>query len=172
MGHNQNLSSIQTDKAQARLLLKKQIMALSTQDRQQKSLQVTELLQKHLQGKKGKWGAFTPMPSEPQVDWQKANAQIEWCFVHTEDNGLKFINNNKSYSVQELDGICVPGLGFHLNGARLGRGGGYYDRELQNFNKHKIGIAFDLAVSAELPFEAHDVKVNVIITDQRMVQAA
>ncbi len=159
-------------KEQSRLLLKKQIMSISVHDNKVMSAQVTQNLKQYLVGKSGKWGAFVPLASEPQVNWIEASSQIEWCFVQVEQNGLRFVNNNKNYSVQELDGICIPGLGFHLNGARLGRGGGYYDRELQNFNKLKIGIAFDLTVNDELPYEAHDVKVNTIITDQRIVQAA
>ena len=74
--------------------------------------------------------------------------------------------------VQALEGICVPALGFNINGARLGRGGGFYDRELQNYSGIKIGISYDFTVSLEIPFEAHDIKVDVIVTDRRIVDAA
>lgn len=168
MGHTE----IQNLKMQSRLLLKKQILALSSQERKERSLKLTALLKKELSSQQGRWGAFTPMASEPLVDWYQASPSIDWYFVHIDQNTLRFSNSKNTISVHDLDGICVPGLGFHLNGARLGRGGGYYDRELEKFKQTKIGIAFDFAVSDELPFESHDIKVDKIVTDQRVIPAA
>lgn len=167
-------TEIQNLKIQCRLLLKKQILGLSFQERSERSLKITESLKKELTNQTGRWGAFTSMLSEPLIDWPSVNNQIDWHFVmiNQDKDQLQFTNNKNTVSVQDLDGICVPGLGFHPNGARLGRGGGYYDRELEHFNKTKIGIAFDFAVSEQLPYESHDVRVDVIVTDQRVIPAA
>lgn len=61
--------------------------------------------------------------------------------------------------------FLVPGLAFDKHGGRLGFGGGWYDRALANFQHSlKIGIAFDCQIVDEVPCEAHDVKMDVIVT--------
>lgn len=163
---------IQNLKIQQRLFLKKQISAVSACDRQDRSRKLNENLKQCLQSKSGKWGAFESLPSEPSIQWSELSSSIQWYFVQTSGQELDFVNNNKKLKAQDLDGICIPALGFHLNGARLGRGGGFYDRELQNYKGYKLGISYDFAVSADVPFEAHDIKVDVIVTDRRIVDAA
>lgn len=64
----------------------------------------------------------------------------------------------------------VPGVGFDLNGNRLGRGRGFYDRLLPQLNCPKVGIAFDLQIIENLPVEPHDAKVEVIITEKRLIR--
>lgn len=167
-----NTSEIQNLKAQQRLLLKKQTTALSSLERQNLSRKLNENLKRRLQKSSGKWGAFQSLPSEPAVEWSDLNSNIRWYFVETSEQGLTFKNETEVLEAQALDGICVPALGFNLNGARLGRGRGFYDRELQNYTGNKLGIAYDFAVSADIPFEAHDIKVDVIVTDRRIVDAA
>lgn len=165
-------SEIQNLKDQSRLLLKKQIQGISLSERKERSAQITQRLHQFLQKKSGKWGAFTPLSTEPQVEWLKVSRVIDWHFVQVNQDQLQFVNKSNSIaSAHDLDGICIPALGFHSNGARLGRGGGYYDRELEKYKKNKIGVAFDFAVSDELPFESHDVKVDVIVTDRRLIGA-
>ena len=48
---------------------------------------------------------------------------------------------------------------------RLGYGGGYYDKYLQNKNLYKIGICFKEFLIDKLVVSKHDVKMNLIITD-------
>lgn len=167
-----NTSEIQNLKAQQRLLLKKQAMALSSLERQDLSRKLNDNLKHSLQKSSGKWGAFQSLPSEPDVQWSELNSNIRWYFVQTSEQGLTFKNETEVLEAQALDGICVPALGFNLNGARLGRGRGFYDRELQNYTGNKMGIAYDFAVSKDVPYEAHDIKVDVIVTDRRIVDAA
>ncbi len=167
-----NNSEIQNLKTAQRLLLKKQIQALSSDDREAQSRQLNQNLKQRLQTSSGRWGAFKVLPSEPNVQWSELNSNIRWYFVETSGQSLVFKNETEVVEAQALDGICIPALGFNLNGARLGRGGGFYDRELQNYNGTKIGISYDFAVSSDVPFEAHDIKVDVIVTDRRIVDAA
>ena len=63
-----------------------------------------------------------------------------------------------------LDLIFVPGLGFSLDGARLGRGKGHYDRLLAGVSATKCGVGFDWQVTADLPREAHDVRLDCLAT--------
>lgn len=67
--------------------------------------------------------------------------------------------------------VCiVPALAFSENGCRLGYGGGFYDRFLSaDPQVYSIGINFDELIVKELPFEDHDIRVNSILTDKRMV---
>ena len=66
-----------------------------------------------------------------------------------------------------VDLILVPGLAFTRDGARLGRGGGYYDRLLANCppRTRRIGVCFAAQIVATLPVEAHDQCVERVITE-------
>ena len=61
--------------------------------------------------------------------------------------------------------VITPGLAFDKSGARLGRGGGYYDRFFANegmMNSIKIGVCWSLQLDQELPVESHDVFMDWI----------
>lgn len=64
----------------------------------------------------------------------------------------------------EIDLILVPGAAFTKAGARLGRGGGYYDRYLPQTHALKVALARSGQLFDELPTEPHDVKVDIVIT--------
>lgn len=64
------------------------------------------------------------------------------------------------------DVLLVPGLGFTVRGQRLGRGGGYYDRYLNEFKGIKIGICFENQIQQMIPVEEHDQNVDWVITDE------
>ena len=76
--------------------------------------------------------------------------------------------------IAALDIILVPGLAFTRDGARLGRGGGYYDRLLANPTCHaqRIAIAFDIQIIDHIPVEDHDQRVRQIITESGLIQSA
>lgn len=67
----------------------------------------------------------------------------------------------------EPDLIIVPLLGFDARGTRLGYGGGYYDRTLARLAKKPrlVGIAFAAQEIAEIPHEAHDMPLDMVITE-------
>jgi 5-formyltetrahydrofolate cyclo-ligase len=70
-----------------------------------------------------------------------------------------------------FDIIIVPVLGFDSRKYRLGLGGGYYDRFLTN-QPHalKIGLAYEFGfVKAGIPKEPHDVRLDKIITEERII---
>jgi 5-formyltetrahydrofolate cyclo-ligase len=69
--------------------------------------------------------------------------------------------------LNELDMALVPGIGFSLNGCRLGRGKGYFDRMLSEVRGWKCGVAFDWQVTVEIPTEPHDIRLNSIVTPTR-----
>lgn len=63
------------------------------------------------------------------------------------------------------DMILVPGLGFSKEGHRLGRGKGFYDRFLKNFEGLTVGVAFDEQIEADIPHEDHDVPVQYVVSE-------
>ena len=65
------------------------------------------------------------------------------------------------------DLLLVPGLAFGLKGERLGRGKGFYDKYLENFNGLKIGICTSEQVIEGIPLEAHDIPMDGLITDKK-----
>jgi 5-formyltetrahydrofolate cyclo-ligase len=71
------------------------------------------------------------------------------------------------FDVKQLDLALVPGIGFTLDGGRLGRGKGYYDRLLAEVPGFKCGVAFDCQLTAEIPVEPHDVRLSCILTPTR-----
>jgi len=69
-----------------------------------------------------------------------------------------------------LDVMFVPGLAVDRAGRRLGQGGGYYDRTLASVPPHADGgpllviVLFDDEVLDEVPYEAHDGRVDAAVT--------
>jgi 5-formyltetrahydrofolate cyclo-ligase len=54
-----------------------------------------------------------------------------------------------------------------MDGRRLGRGKGYYDRLLAAVRGAKCGVAFDQQVVSEIPVEPHDILMNFTLTPTR-----
>jgi 5-formyltetrahydrofolate cyclo-ligase len=69
-----------------------------------------------------------------------------------------------------IDAALVPGLAFDETGNRLGRGMGYFDRLLQEVRGAKIALAYDFQILSEVPAEAHDARVDFIMTETRRIQ--
>ena len=65
--------------------------------------------------------------------------------------------------------ILMPGLAFDNKFHRLGYGGGFYDRYLNEHQKAKltrIALAYEYQVYEEIASESHDQLVDAIITEQ------
>ncbi|MCB0340162.1 MAG: 5-formyltetrahydrofolate cyclo-ligase [Bdellovibrionales bacterium] len=61
--------------------------------------------------------------------------------------------------------VLIPGLAFGLDGNRVGRGKGYYDRFLANKSLAgliKVGVCWSLQVREEVPSESFDVTIDWI----------
>lgn len=70
-----------------------------------------------------------------------------------------------------LDLVLAPARAFDLNGRRLGRGASFYDRffSAENFKVLKCGVAFDFQIFDSIPAEKHDIPVDVIVTEKRII---
>jgi 5-formyltetrahydrofolate cyclo-ligase len=66
--------------------------------------------------------------------------------------------------------LLVPLLAFDAGGYRLGYGGGYYDRTLEVLRAQRpiraIGIAYAGQEISSLPHEAHDQRLDAVLTEK------
>ena len=63
--------------------------------------------------------------------------------------------------------VCVPGVAFSLEGQRLGRGGGYYDRLIAAIGSQAVtaGLAYSFQVLDRLPESPDDRRLQQIVTE-------
>lgn len=104
-------------------------------------------------------------------------------FYLIDDFDGDFISDNK-YNIREPSENCtklspdqipsdalifVPGLVFNLEGARLGRGKGYYDKYLARVpdrdKRIVCGVCFTICVTKAVPVEKNDVRVNYLLNE-------
>ncbi len=76
----------------------------------------------------------------------------------------------ESFPVDRIDLIVLPGLAYDAAGGRLGQGGGFYDRFLDDGAVRGVacGFAFEQQFLAKVPREAHDRSVRMLVTDARV----
>lgn len=90
-------------------------------------------------------------------------------------NKIGFLEPKKelldSASTEDIDLIILPGLAFDRSCYRVSYGGGYYDRFLGklNFSIPTIGLIYDFQLIELIPMEEHDIPVDYVITDKRIV---
>eukprot|EP00879_Flechtneria_rotunda_P011934 GHRR01012465.1.p1 GENE.GHRR01012465.1~~GHRR01012465.1.p1 ORF type:complete len:205 (+),score=56.37 GHRR01012465.1:532-1146(+) len=81
-----------------------------------------------------------------------------------------------------LDLLLMPGLGFNMHGARLGRGGGYYDKlvsQLQSRARehgwqqpHLVALAFREQLVEQIPMGPQDRRVDILATADGMISCS
>jgi 5-formyltetrahydrofolate cyclo-ligase len=73
--------------------------------------------------------------------------------------------------LNRFDLVLVPGMAFDLQGNRLGRGQGFYDRLLEKASGIKCGVGYDFQLLENIPTETFDAKVDFILTPSRCAKA-
>jgi 5-formyltetrahydrofolate cyclo-ligase len=73
--------------------------------------------------------------------------------------------------VEDVDIVIVPGVAFSPDGARIGYGGGYYDRLLPRVKGTIpiVALAYEEQMFDNLPSEGHDISMDLIITPERII---
>lgn len=108
----------------------------------------------------------------PKVNWeQRRMLPIE--IVSLTDNisegemGLREPAEGTPFSVEQIDLVVVPGLGFDREGNRIGRGRGFYDRFLasEGWKGTSCGLALEDQVVEHVPMSEHDAPVDMLVTD-------
>ena len=70
---------------------------------------------------------------------------------------------------EEIDLVLVPAVCYDRRGYRLGFGGGYYDRWLERFGGFRVGLCRAAVLQEQVPTEAHDSRVELLITEERTI---
>lgn len=114
---------------------------------------------------------FYPKPGSGQnptlVQVESANELKPGRYGILEPAGTRMITK----ADQERLVIFVPGLAFDLQGNRLGRGKGWYDRALALLGEGAtfVALAFEFQIMEQVPAERWDRKVHHIITERRII---
>lgn len=88
------------------------------------------------------------------------------CLVAGEQFGIGEPTGPVWDNLESVELIVVPGVAFDRRNNRMGRGRGFYDRMLKSTpNAIKIGIAYRFQVLDEIPVEAFDVPMDLVIHD-------
>ncbi len=85
-------------------------------------------------------------------------------------------STSREVDVADLDVVLVPGIAFDAAGRRVGTGGGFYDdagRRLRASGRGgvMVGVAHDFQIVDRCPAEAHDVAVDLVVTERRVLAA-
>lgn len=88
-------------------------------------------------------------------------------------------SRTRNMGLNEIDIEIIPGIGFDLKGNRLGYGAGYYDKLLSHKSKRlsktkgritTIALAFEEQIAEKIPSEPHDIRVDIIVTEKRLIK--
>lgn len=129
-----------------------------------------------LQGQIG--ACYLPLESEVAPVYQELlhAVPLSLAFPILKDSEMSFAIPNgmprgsiwldPPYAEVEPSWFLVPGVGFDILGARLGRGKGFYDRYLEGREALRIGLAWSEQILETIPVEGHDCYMDFIITEQ------
>jgi 5-formyltetrahydrofolate cyclo-ligase len=78
----------------------------------------------------------------------------------------------QTVKLSEFDTIIVPCIAVDIDGNRIGRGKGFYDRLLCNKNKKTtiICLAYEFQVIDKIKPSIHDQAVDFIVTENRVIK--
>ncbi len=68
---------------------------------------------------------------------------------------------------KDISFAVIPCLTCNMEGERLGRGGGYYDRFLAGYEGFAVMVCADRLVKDRIPSEQHDIRVPNVMTEVR-----
>ncbi|EIE00518.1 5-formyltetrahydrofolate cyclo-ligase [Leptospira licerasiae] len=122
---------------------------------------------------------FLPLGSSLQI----GNFILDIFFPKVTDSGLEFRlgsgfspgafgilepTGQRLVQPEDADWILIPALGWNEEGARLGRGKGFYDRSLKDIVSEKmIGLSFENLYPCDFSAEPHDLKAGTVITEKK-----
>lgn len=65
-----------------------------------------------------------------------------------------------------FDLCIIPCAAASSDGRRLGHGGGYYDKFLENFSTYKMCLCFGRNIIEDIPVSEYDIKMDEVVTEQ------
>lgn len=111
--------------------------------------------------------AYSAIAKLNEVDIAPLIKALEYKYPYIRITLLKQ-SPEQAFPKNEFDLILVPCLAFDNKNHRLGWGGGFYDRFLaRQPGAFKVGLCFQNGyVPEDLPIQAHDVPLDLIITEK------
>lgn len=88
-------------------------------------------------------------------------------------NSFGIYESDERYYGEDIDTVIVPGIVFNLRGYRIGFGKGYYDKFLSGRKEKKIlkiSLAYDFQIDDRFIEESHDIPIDILITDKRIIR--
>lgn len=84
--------------------------------------------------------------------------------------GIREPLSGEAVPLAAIDLLVLPGVAFDDKGIRLGYGLGCYDRALAAVERPAlVGLAYDFQVVASLPREKHDIPVDFVVTERKIL---
>jgi len=82
------------------------------------------------------------------------------------------LSDDRLVNLDDIDLVVIPGAAFDYSCNRLGYGAGYYDIVLSERKKKMpvVALAYEEQIVGSIPSEMHDVKVDMIVTDKRVIK--
>lgn len=132
--------------------------------------------------------SYQPLESEPDVSefnsWAESSFAVYYPLVTGEN--LTFAKTplvTGSFGIQEptgphlelaeIDLILIPALAVDMEGHRVGKGRGFYDRALERIEHENLyAVVFDSELVLQIPHQAHDKKVSGIVTPTRVLRVS
>lgn len=113
---------------------------------------------------------------QPLQKYNEVNTENLIRYIRKNYSEIKVVTASKEKDAMVASGntydlVIVPVVGFDRRGYRLGYGGGYYDKFLASNKCGKIiGLAYSFSETERIPNEAHDIKMDVIITEKEIIR--
>lgn len=173
------------DKSALRREVRARLAVLDADEKRIRSQYICNVVKKHLAVSGARVVAlFSPLGYEPDI-WPlveslastvsvvlpRVEGDIMNFYVYDRNSmavgsfGINEPQNSVGVDAGEIDAVVVPGLAFSVDGARMGRGKGYYDKYLSQSGCRalKIGVCYREQVVPDIPTESHDVKMDTVI---------
>lgn len=180
------------DKKELRREIKQRLAEMPRKDRIEKSKQICQhLLAADAFQKASVVMTFLSMPHEvdttpiilhawqqgktvavPKVSWEQRHMiPVEIQSLETEiekgNHGLRNPMTGIPVPFEDIDLVLTPGLGFDIQGNRLGRGGAYYDRffKTAGLRAARWALSFSIQVLDQIPVDGEDMPIDAIVTE-------
>lgn len=156
-----------TPKAILREEMRQELRAMNAEERQSLSEEICEHVMRLREWQEAQSVVlFLPLPSEPVTEPLRLDCEARNVSVFVIPQTAR--TETELHLPEAMDLMLVPGLAFSRDRHRLGRGGGFFDRLLAGraAQAFKVGVCFSFQLLDSVPAEAHDILMDVVVTDQ------
>jgi 5-formyltetrahydrofolate cyclo-ligase len=176
----------QEDKRMLRKAVRTRLAAMSDADKEQQSTAICHSLKAHIAVTGARVVAlFSPLHDEPRIMRlvNELSLRLSGALPRVEGDVMRFYCYSPeslrvgAFGIDEpldtplvepweIDLMVVPGVAFTNDGARMGRGKGFYDKYMSHcdFRAHKVGVCFREQLVDNIPTEPHDIRMDCIIS--------